>query len=60
VLRKLVSSTHPWMSTFYTFLLANQPKSALNDHGNKDIGDKLYCTNPPMQEMFAKVQTLSV
>jgi hypothetical protein len=40
------------MSTFYTFLLASQPKSALNDHGNKDIGDKLVhkSTNAKDQE----------
>ncbi len=37
------------MSTFYTFLLASQPKSALNDHGNKDIGDKLYCISVSAQ-----------
>ncbi len=37
------------MSTFYTFLLANQPKSALNDHGNKDTGDKLYCISVSAQ-----------
>jgi hypothetical protein len=58
---------HQHIPGFYDFLLANQPKSALNDHGNKDRADKLYCISVSAQihqckgsrEIFAKVQTMS-